>query len=168
MRSEIIKMKVRKKVSKNRKGIGGFFTDVPALIVIIIGLSIFTVSIYNFQSNYVEKKYQEGMEEDLKSFMKDIRNYDYISESDGVFYASNLQDLNSTRIREDYIPNSLGFDYKIEVIDNSDYTHKYNKTIKTGTVPSDMDVYVDSTSITIKDYSQYHLGKLKIYIWECE
>lgn len=161
-------MNVRNDISKNTKGIGGFFTDVPALIVIIIGLSIFTVSVYNFHDNYVEKKYEDGMEEDLESFMKDIRNYDYIAESDGVFYSSNLQELNSTRIREDYDPNSLGFGYKIEVIDNSGYDQRYNKTINTGKVPSDKDVYVDSTSITIKDYSQYHLGTLKIYIWECD
>lgn len=161
-------MNVRNDISKNTKGIGGFFTDVPALIVIIIGLSIFTVSVYNFHDNYVEKKYEEGMEEDIESFMKDIRNYDYIAESDGVFYSSNLQELNSSVIQEDHNPELLGFDYKIKVIDNSDYEHKYNITVKTGSVPSEKDVYVDSTSIVIKDHTTYHLAKLKISIWECD
>ncbi len=168
MRPETIRdLKNRKNISLDNKGVGGFFTDIPALIVIIIGLSIFTVSAYNFHNEYVQKKYNDGIEENLDSFMDNIRNYDYIAESDGVFYASNVQRLNSTTIKKDFNPNSLGFNYKIEIIDTSGYEQRYDKSIETETVPSNKDVYIDSSSITIRSSSTYHLGKLKISIWEC-
>ena len=150
----------------DRKGIAGFFIDIPALIVIIIGLSIFTASIYQAHLSYAEEKGEEHMIDDLDNFIKNFRNYDYISESEGVYRIENLRTLNSTILEKEYSPAKLEFHYKIEIIDDSNYNSKYYFSFQSDGLPKNQDIYSLKSPIILKeDTGISHLSTLRISIW---
>lgn len=150
----------------DRKGVAGFFIDIPALIVIIIGLSIFTVSIYQAHLSYSEEKREEHMINDLNNFIKVFREYDYISESEGIFRIENLKTLNSTILEREYSPTKFKFNYKIEIIDDSNYNNKYYFSFQSDELPKNQDIYSLKSSIILKeDTGINHLSTLRISIW---
>ncbi len=148
-------------------GIAGFYVDLPALLTIMIGLSIFTVSIYSAHASYLERRQQGEMSRRLDNFVKELRNFQYVANSPGVFAADRLSNLNTSMIKETYPPDTLRFHYRIEIEDNSGYQKDHSVSFATSETPTIRDVYAKSTSIMITEGSgRAHLARLTVYIWE--
>ncbi len=149
-----------------KDGVAGFFVDIPALLAIIIGISIFTFSLYSAHASYLERRGSEDMARRLDSFVTDFRSNDYLTSSPGVFTGEVLSNLNITHIKDIYSPEALRFHYRIEFEDNSNYAHSYTTSLETMNTPSEQDIFAKSSSVIITEGSgSAHLAKLTIYIW---
>ena len=152
---------------RDDRGIAGFFVDIPALLVIIIAISIFTLSIFHVQSVYIQEQKENDMKQDLDDFMSSFRRYHLITESPGVYVSENLEALNQTTLNRTYHPRSLGFEYKISITDNSLYENQRSFEFETSPVPSQKQVYSRSSSVVVEDeLGRARLCSLKITIWE--
>ncbi len=149
------------------EGVAGFYVDLPALLTIMIGLSIFTVSIYSAHASYLERRREGEMSRRLDNFVKEFRNYKYVADSPGVFAADRLSNLNTSMIQETYPPDSLRYHYRIEIEDNSGYQKDHSVEFNTSDMPANKDIYAKSTSVIITDGSgRSHLARMTVYIWE--
>lgn len=149
------------------RGIAGFFVDIPALLAIIIGISIFTLSVYNAQLSYIERRNDDLMVDKLDDFMRNFRNYEFISESSGTFSAENIASLNLSILTSRYSPDSLGFHYKISIEDHSGYDEDHSTVFQTERLPKNKDVYSKTSSVLIScPMGRKHLAELQIQIWE--
>ncbi len=103
----------------------------------------------------------------LDNFVKELRNFQYVANSPGVFAADRLSNLNTSMIKETYPPDTLRFHYRIEIEDNSGYQKDHSVSFATSETPTIQDVYAKSTSIMITEGSgRAHLARLTVYIWE--
>ncbi len=149
-----------------RRGVAGFFVDIPALLLILVGISIFTASLYHSHTSYLERREEEALKEELDRFVENLRGYRYLAGSPGVFIAGRVERVNRSILNESYHPTTLGFRYSLEIEDNSGYEKDYSREINTERIPSSRDVYVKSTSIIIKEYNgRNHLAELRVSIW---
>ncbi len=152
---------------RDNRGVAGFFVDIPALLTIIIAISIFTLSIFHVQSVYIQEQKENDMKQDLDDFMSSFRRYHLIIESPGVYVSENLETLNQSILNRTYHPQSLGFEYKISITDNSLYDNDLSFEFKTSSIPSQEQVYSRSTSVVVEDaLGRAHLCSLKVTIWE--
>ena len=149
-----------------KQGVAGFYVDLPALLAIMIGISIFTISIYGAHTSYLERRQEGKMNRQLDNFVRDLRSYSYLAISPGVFRADRLNNLNISYIEETYPSETLGFHYQINIDDNSGYRHDHSVSFSTSPIPYDRDVYAKSTSVLIQEGSgRTHLARMTVYIW---
>lgn len=107
------------------------------------------------------------MKDDLDDFISSFRRYHLITESSGVYVSENLEALNQSLLNRTFHPQSLGFEYKISITDNSLYEDEQSFEFKTSPVPPQKQIYSRSTSVVVEDdIGRAHLCSLKITIWE--
>ncbi len=150
---------------RNEKAIAGFFLDVPALLAILIGLSIFTLSIFHAQQNYNELRENESMERKLQDFIKNIRTSS-LTVGGGKMRASTIENLNISSLKDKFPPDQIGFDYNITIQDNSQYDEPYYFSFQTSDKPKNDDIYSTKSPITIEEGNgASHLASLRVLIW---
>ncbi len=149
-----------------RDGVAGFFADIPALLAIIIGLSIFTFSLYSAHGSYLDRRGSEDMARRLDSFAKEFNTNSVLTSSPGVYLGEALRNLNQSDVMELYPPEALGFHYRIDFQDDSGYANGYSTSFETDKMPSQRDVFAKSTSVLITEGTgRAHLARLTFYIW---
>ncbi len=148
------------------KGVAGFYVDIPALLAIIVGISIFTFTIYSAHISYEERRETSEMYDELDSFMKQFRRDEYLCSDTGEFEGDKINLLNLSLLEELYPRDELGFHYKITFQDNSGYDNDYTTSFQTTNIPRDKSVYTKRSSVVIvEENSIKHLSELRISIW---
>lgn len=149
------------------KGVAGFFLDVPTLLVIIVAIMIFSLSLFHNHTVYIQNQKEEDMYKNLDDFISSFRSYPMIAENTGVYSSDNLRSLNESILNKSYPVESMGFEYKISISDNSLYDSHHSYEFSTAEIPLDKETYSRSTSVVIRDdIGRAHLSSLKIMIWE--
>ncbi|MFO7990769.1 MAG: hypothetical protein R6U61_00565 [Thermoplasmata archaeon] len=150
----------------DENGVAGFYVDIPALLAIIVGISIFTFTIYSAHVSYEGRMDEAEMYDELGSFMEQFRRDDYLCSDTGEFEAGKINLLNISLLEDLYSPDELGFHYRITFEDNSAYDNDYSKTYQTSSIPTDKSVYTKRSSVVIvEDNNVKHLSELRISIW---
>jgi hypothetical protein len=151
-------------------GVAGFFEDIPALIVVIIGFGIFLLSMVNAFVAYQSQQNSFRMHQESVEFSQAIRGYDRLTYNsmEGVFLGDNILNLSDIKIKNDFHPNSLNFNYLVIIKDVSDYpdSHKYIRNFDTSDVPQRTSIYTVSSSVVIVVGDNYHAAQLIVMIWE--
>ncbi len=111
------------------KGAIGFFEDIPALLIVMIGTLIFLGGVYSALQGYQRNGKVSEFEEDATQLAVTIRSCPLLLYKDqvGQFDATKVIGLNSENLTRDLHPKNKTY-YKIILIDQSDYNIKYNKT----------------------------------------
>ncbi|MFA5772043.1 MAG: hypothetical protein WC974_04870 [Thermoplasmata archaeon] len=114
---------------KNKNGVAGFFEDIPALIVVTIGVGIFLTSIVTIYPKYIESEQNTDFMRESFNVAETIRaSDDILYEPDmqnGVFDAYKVQKMDSQQLNQTV---HTELRCRIDIIDASDYPTKYNKT----------------------------------------
>ncbi len=152
---------------RSRKGVAGFFEDIPALMIVTISLAIFIIIVLSVFSTYYNAQVYIKMREDGESFSRAVRSYDglkadYWSRA-GVFDSKKLISASAENISRDL---HTSYRFSIEVEDVSEYQTKYSTKIISGlefatstkiTVTSGANIYVSDTEL--------HCARLRVSIW---
>ena len=148
-----------------KEGVAGFFLDIPALLAILIGFSIFAVSIFQAQQNFSERNEMELREEKTRDFIRRIRT-SALTKSEGRFEADKIAKLNLSLLQDLFPPDPLDFHYNLTIEDNSQYDDLYSCSFQTSKRPKTENIYSARSPIIIEENTGVsRLASLKVMIW---
>ncbi len=154
------------RMKKSNQGVAGFFADIPALLAIMIGIWLFTFSLYHTHSRYIEEVQKESMHVEVEDFVRVVRSHHLLAISPGVFCVERLECVNISLLMEYLDPMDMGFHYRIDIKDDSMYQDSFTLSMQTSTLPQDRDIYSRTSSIVVvhRDGSR-HLSSLQVRLW---
>ncbi|MDP7263945.1 MAG: hypothetical protein QGH39_00115 [Candidatus Thermoplasmatota archaeon] len=120
-------------LSGRKDAVAGFFEDLPALMVVVIGVTIFLASMINAFMNYSVRQY-ENDPQDGQKLLEAIVSYPGLIKDgykDGTFDRAKLRDLTIDDFERDIFTD---FDYEIYIEDVSDYPDRENYNFNTSKV----------------------------------
>lgn len=115
---------------KDRAGVAGYFEDIPALIVVIVGLGIFMASVTNAFVYYTGRQYVDEPDEGRR-LLDNVLSYHGIKRNgykDGTFDRAKLRNITIDRIKRDILTE---LEFRIYIEDVSDYPDRENFTFET-------------------------------------
>lgn len=158
----------RKRLGSNRKGVGGFFVDLPIIILVLAVTAVLLTSIYHLYVPVQEEKDKMELNDRCIHLKEKIQNYNEIlaDERTGEFSVKKLEKINETDV-ESYLGASDDYDYNISFeelegdfdrsfgSDLPSENEKSGATVKTYTVPVSLVHRNDVSSI----------GGLEVKVW---
>lgn len=160
---------------KDREGAAGFQEDIPALIIVTVALIIFTANGIRAYSMYISYNERTDLARQGSEFSNWLRGYDgllYESASEtGIFDCNKINALAkntssaSSKLEQDF---NLKFRYKIQLLDCSSYSLKYNLEICSSEQESNFELgkYVFESPVCIYvSENEIHSAKLITAVW---
>ncbi|UCG68759.1 MAG: hypothetical protein JSV09_13285 [Thermoplasmata archaeon] len=151
------------------EGIGGFFEDIPTLIIVILGFGIFLLSIVNAFVGYQAQQDNFRMHRECVEFTEALMAYEELTyeSTKGIIDGDKFLIISEDDLKQDFNPASLGFDYRIIIKDVSDYenSNTYIKSFQTSSPPARLSKYSVTSSIVIRVNGNYHGAQLIVTIW---
>lgn len=161
-------MMQRKRLGSNRKGVGGFFVDLPIIILVLAVIAVLLTSIYHLYVPVKEEKDKMELNDRCIQLNKKIQNYNEIlaDERKGEFSVKKLEKINETDV-ESYLGASDDYEYNIYFEElEGDFDRSFGSvlpgknnesgsTVKTYTVPVSLVHRNDISSI----------GSLEVKVW---
>ncbi len=104
----------------NRRGAGGFTEELPALLVVLVALSLFIASAAQARASYMSRRSAIADRERVESFASMVCADETLTWQGrlGMFDAACLADANASSGFQDRHP-SVGFEYRVTVADDS-------------------------------------------------
>jgi hypothetical protein len=145
--------------------------EVPALLVVVLGLSIFILSIAQAYVAYAVQAEQMRGQELVRQFATSINSYEEITWDwrPGVFDSVKLATLPDEAVLREFNPESLGFQYQITVVDVSSYSCESRDTyrLNSSQMPLGDDVYTTVWPAIVRhNAEEYHAAQLIVSMWE--
>ena len=154
---------------EDRKGVAGFFEDIPALMVVTIGLAVFLFSLASGLSGYLHhhealKEHGEGV--DLVQALRSYQGLIY-EDLEGVLDGEKVSTITFEELILDLDPRHLGYDYTIQITDLSGKGNagNYTRTFNTSLPGPGSEVTVLSSPVVIQVDGQARPGMVTIKIW---
>ncbi|MFP4141720.1 MAG: hypothetical protein ACLFSM_06195 [Thermoplasmata archaeon] len=155
----------RKRLDSNRKGVGGFFVDLPIVVLVLAVTAVLTTSFYQLYLPRQEEKEESELSERCVQLKDEIQSFREIltDENGEKFSIEKLEKINETEV-ESYLGSRAGCEYSIYFEDlegkfnrsfGSDPPDRNDSTIKTYTAPVSL---VDRDGIS-------SLGRLEVKVW---
>jgi len=116
--------------------VAGYFEDIPALIVVLIGVGIFLASVINAFVHYTSRQYISEPDEGQR-LLENVLSYHRIKRDgykDGTFDRDKLRNITVERFERDILTE---LEYEIRIKDVSDYPDRENFTWRTAPGPGD-------------------------------
>lgn len=155
-------------LDKDNRGVAGFFEDIPALIIVVIAIGMFTVSAAHVYAGYVAQQNTLRMYDDCREFTQSIRTYDGLTyrSQEGMFDIQKIESLANETLEYAFNRTSLGFDYQIIIRDVSDYPKPIMKSFGAFIIPLDISKITITSSVNIRiSNDEIHAAQLIVTIW---
>lgn len=161
---------------KDRAGVVGFQEDIPALIIVTVALIIFIANGIRAYSLYIAHNEAVDLARQGSEFSNWIRGYEGLvyesTKETGFFdcnkinaFAKNVTSA-SSKLEHDF---NLRFKYKIQVLDCSNYSVKYNLEICSSeqkNVNAELEKYTSELPVCIYvNENEIHAAKLITAVW---
>jgi len=157
----------------NDRGVVGFYEDVPALLIVVVATVIFLASIYSAVNRHGQRTEISDFEREAVEFAEGVRASPLLLYEDNVgqFDATKVQYLDSENL-------TLSFDhpdfyYRVELIDVSNYSVKYNQTWSREPDFNFTEEHYEEgrkvihLSVTIVvDTDEIHPARLRVEVWK--
>jgi len=158
---------LRGKIKDDRKGIGGFFFDIPVLLLIIVVITVLTTSLYQVYVPIQEERDRIDQDRACVDLKNSLQNYQEIrAEENEKFSMEKLGSLEEERL-ESYLELEKNYDYNIsfEILESDEvWSFGYDKN----RVEENSEVGISSYRIPISLVDEggcSHLGKLRVSVW---
>ncbi|MBS3816430.1 MAG: hypothetical protein KGY76_02580 [Candidatus Thermoplasmatota archaeon] len=155
------------------EGVIGFYEDVPALLIVVVGTLIFLASMYSAIERHDESSTHSEFEREAIEFAEGVRASERLLYKDriGQFDASKVEGLNSENLTRSF--NNPDFYYKVTLTDVSNYSVRYNKTWRKEpdsnfteeSYEKGRKVILLSVNIVV-DSDEIHPARLRVEVWE--
>lgn len=154
------------------EGISGAFEELPALLVVLVAISLFTVSMAHSYSAYGSNSDRLKLQEDCQDFARMVRNADMLcpDSRSGEFDMIALQNLSTETFLEEFNPELLGFQYRVTVQDLDMETGNVSMsiTIQSAEMENALDIATFSTCVNLVDFDRVGAGRLTVSIWRTD
>lgn len=159
---------------KHARGVAGFFEEIPAAAVVMVMLILFFSALFAGLKVHAEQLNSSNFASEAETFLVGLEGYKNLTYDDnlGVFEASKVSSITASNITYDFHP---PFNYQVLIIDDSQFTQKYNQTVETAKLPTvtaglTVGLVRDSAPIDIwvpeLTFDEYHTAVLQVTIWE--
>ncbi|MEM4728487.1 MAG: hypothetical protein QXH42_01825 [Thermoplasmata archaeon] len=156
-----------RRIARDRRGSEGFFEELPAFLVVVVGLAIFFVSIYRIGSSLGEEGELKRLEGDCERLYKAFRSWTPVLERGPIsrepltahIDTVRLGALNDTSLRSGLHP-----------------AHNFNITVtdlRTGQVwgfgkpvPANTGVRVSGPVVVVESSGEHNPGELTVVMWK--
>lgn len=159
---------------KDKNGVGGFFEDIPSMMVITISITVFMISAIYSYGIYMNSIEEADFSNDAYEIMQHIRSYDkllingtYTGEpTEGRFDYYKLNEMTTKQLQTDF---SRQYKYNIIVVDleptkeQTKSSWKFGEETPSGKVSKNN--FETTITIKIRD-NEFHLGILKVEVWK--
>jgi hypothetical protein len=159
-------------VRSEHQAVIGFFEDIPSLIIIIIGICVFIASVANTYVTFTARQSTVEPADDCWEFLQCFRAWHGLVKEgyiEGVFDTQKAEVLTVDRIMSEF---PVNFDYKIEIIDISDYPNAddYCYLYSTSEIPSPEEaragIHVEEAPVVLwVGSNELHPARLVVTIW---
>lgn len=154
---------------RGEEAVAGPFEDIPVLIVVMIATTIFLFSMVHAYVNYLDNIEYQRMRENAYSLSNSIRSYEELTDDSkvGIYLGEKVLLLTTDDLNEDFEEASLGYHFRISILDTSSYTNsnEYSKSFGNPNPPASGDMYSVTTSVLINVNEEYHTARLMVTIW---
>jgi hypothetical protein len=101
----------------NGEGVSGAFEELPALFVVLVGISLFAVTVAHAYSSQAGEQDFTALQEDCLAFSRMVRSSDLLcnGEAAGNLDLTVLKNLSGDCVLEEFDPLALGFEYSLAV-----------------------------------------------------
>jgi len=161
------KIKMLKRTMKNdNKGIGGFFFDLPVLLLIIVFITVFTTSLYQVYLPIQEERERIEQNRVCIDLKNSVLNYpEILTEDNGRFSIEKIETLEEERL-ESHLGLEEDYNYNIlfQVLESDEswsYGHELPHEEK-------LEVGVSSYQIPVSlvdEGGSSSLGRLRVSVW---
>ncbi len=157
---------MRVEIKNDKKGIGGFFFDIPVLLLIIVVITVFTTSLYQVYVPIQEERKKIAQDRTCLEVKNTVQSYKEIhAEGNDKFSMEKLEVLDEERL-ESHLKLESGYDYNI-----SFKVLERNGSWSFGDDPSNE----ENSEIGISSYrtpvllvdegGSSHISKLRVSVW---
>jgi hypothetical protein len=152
----------------NEVGTVDIFEEVPAILVVVVGIFIFLMTIAEGFISYSERKEEDHLTRQLVSFCDSVLSSEALlfDSEQGRFDSFRLDTEGRERLHDSFRPDVLGFHYNVTITDVSLYVEKYNWSAGERIGES---VQLRTTSVPViisNGYGQHHPAWMTVTIWE--
>jgi hypothetical protein len=162
-----------------RRGVAGFFEEIPAAATAIVALLLFFSALVSGLGNLYTRQQSSDFSSEAETFLEGLVGYQNLTYLDqwGIFDNYSMQALTINDITYSFHPE---FQYNLTISDISDY-HPYprgkfpTKWLATGTFPTSTSglqqgwvrdtTTVDVWVVPAFGFDQYHQATLTVVIW---
>ncbi|MFW6064527.1 MAG: hypothetical protein ACOC8Y_03015 [Candidatus Natronoplasma sp.] len=147
-------------------GIGGFFLDIPVLLLIILVVMVFTTSFYQVYIPIQEEKDRMAQDRICIEVKNSLQNYQKIlAEENEKFSMEKLEVLEEERLRS-HLKLEADYDYNIsfEVLESEEVWYFGQNVRKDDNSESGISSYRTPVSL-VDEAGISHLGKLEVNVW---
>ena len=92
------RLRRRQPLCRNRRGVGGFFEEIPAFIVVVIAVALFMTAAYSSYITYSQQSASDELFEDCYRFSRAFRSYDAIVEKGVIFQEPHAGHLDADKL----------------------------------------------------------------------
>ncbi len=170
----LVKILIKRNIKTDKDGVAGFFLDIPVLLVIIIGLTLFILTFTNLYFAYVDEvenieMYNSSVDVHRKIQMYEEILYEYEGETrTGNLCVDKLDDIGNETFEED-ITTDTRYDYAV-FIDSHQSDHNWTFVNGDEDIPDRTDLNIFSSPVTLverRDEGQEkYMGELTVVLWK--
>ena len=161
-----------KRLGKDCRGIGGFFEEMPVLIIVLISLTLFLSSFVHAYGTYADNLNTVKTHELARRITDDFRAWDGVLDeaenADGMLSYAKLTDPNfNAQVLEDFNASALRLQYSFTITDISGYDEKTHISVSSNRLPQERVSIISITSpvvIVVSD-TEHHAAWLTVRIW---
>ncbi|MEM3493857.1 MAG: hypothetical protein QXD15_05845, partial [Thermoplasmata archaeon] len=161
---------MRFRARRRKKGIAGFYEEIPAMILIIAGITVFLISVIHVVSLYLTTVSVENLQEECYSLSRLVRSYEKIMYNgtysmnpvSGVFDIEKINNLtNETVLKE--LHSTRKYRITIEDLENTSLKWSFGTEMPS---PRPSVCAVETAPVVLKDkHDVFHIGRLTVEMW---
>lgn len=146
---------------RDDSGIMEPYSDLPAMMLVIIGFIVFMVVAVQAYDSYADRTFVLEHQQDAHLLLENVKKDLSISERPGVISAQKLENLDVASFSRRY---GSGFGFKVKVV-STDPNHEYTKLISSDNSDSDVGVTASTlVSVQLND-ALIVPGTITVKIW---
>ena len=104
-------------INREEEAISGAFEELPALLVVLIAISLFSVSFASATSSWADDREYLDLQGDCRTFAGMVRSSEILSgDCDaGLFDIFRIQNVSESAFLNEFNSTILGFDYRVSI-----------------------------------------------------
>lgn len=156
----------RKSLDSQQKGVGGFFVDLPILILVLAVTAVLITSIYQLYVPVQEEKEKMELNDRCIQLKNEIQNYDKIQAEGqtGEFSIEKLQKVNRSKIKS-YLDPGRDYDYSIFFEDiEGEFERSFGSDLPAENDGTTVSTYTAPVSL-VNQEEVSRIGGLEVKVW---
>jgi len=159
-----------RRLRRKGKAVAGFYEEIPAMALVVAGVTVFLLSVVHVVSLYLTTLSQENIQEECYTLSRLFRAYEKIMYNgtysmnpvSGVFEIEKIENLTNETVLKDFHSTRK---YRITIEDLENTTRKW--VFGTELPVPKPEVYgVETSPVVLKEkHDVFHVGRLTVEMW---